>query len=159
MFLNRSDTNQPVQSQKMVRGSNVWIFKVEELYYQLSVAKTKALISSYCETDLRLCFRLCKLLVFPCSGSYVKRERRSLINKYMKLCALKRCTMHWFKLRFTFDIACHIKSGKFFAQLQMLDRLSCDIWTPIGNNFAPLVTYLQRKWNHAKQTRTRWLTR
>ena len=24
---------------------------------------------SYCEADLRLCFHLCRLLVFPCGGS------------------------------------------------------------------------------------------
>ena len=23
-----------------------------------------------CEADLRFCFRICRLLVFPCSGSY-----------------------------------------------------------------------------------------
>ena len=28
-------------------------------------------LRSYCEADLRLCFRLCMLLVFPCSGSYI----------------------------------------------------------------------------------------
>ena len=41
---------------------------------RIRVAKTKALISfavrSYCEADLRLCFHLCRLLVFPCGGSY-----------------------------------------------------------------------------------------
>ena len=31
----------------------------------IRVGKTKALIS-----DLRLCFRLCRLLVFPCGGSF-----------------------------------------------------------------------------------------
>ena len=32
-FLNRSDTNRPIQSQKMARGWKFWIKKVEELYY------------------------------------------------------------------------------------------------------------------------------
>ena len=27
--------------------------------------------TSHCEADLRLCFRLCRLLVFPCGGSNV----------------------------------------------------------------------------------------
>ena len=44
----------------------------------IHVAKTKAQISfmvtaklhGYREADLRLCFRLCKLLVFSCEGSY-----------------------------------------------------------------------------------------
>ena len=28
-------------------------------------------LRSYCEADLRLCFRLCGLLVFPCGGSVI----------------------------------------------------------------------------------------
>ena len=28
-------------------------------------------LRSYCEADLRLCFRLCRLLVFPLGGSFV----------------------------------------------------------------------------------------
>ena len=43
----------------------------------ICVAKTKALISfavrGYREADLRLCFRLCRLLVFPWGGSYQTR--------------------------------------------------------------------------------------
>ena len=35
----------------------------------ICVAKTKALISF--AVDLRLCFRLCRLLIFPCGGSNV----------------------------------------------------------------------------------------
>ena len=46
---NRSDTNQAVQAQKMARGWNFRIYKVEERYYLCSkticVAKTQALIS------------------------------------------------------------------------------------------------------------------
>ena len=64
-FPNRSDTNRPVQAQKQARSLKFWIYKVEKLYYPL--AKTKALIS---EADLRLCFRLCRSLDFPCGGSY-----------------------------------------------------------------------------------------
>ena len=38
----------------------------------MRVAKTKALISFavYCEADMHLCFRICRLLVFPFGGSY-----------------------------------------------------------------------------------------
>ena len=54
-FPNRSDTNRPVQSQKKS-------LKLEIPNCTIRVAKTKALIS---EADLRLCFRLCRLLVFP----------------------------------------------------------------------------------------------
>ena len=45
----------------------------------IRVAKTKAMIS-YCEADLRLCFRLCRLLVFPCGGSISKIPLRRLLH-------------------------------------------------------------------------------
>ena len=67
----RSDTNRAVlQSQKIVRGWKFWISKVEELYYPCSENKGTDQLRSYCEADLRLCFHLCRLLVFPCGGSY-----------------------------------------------------------------------------------------
>ena len=62
--LSRSDTNRAVQSQKMVRGLKFWIKKVEELYFPCSKNKGADQLCSYCEVDLRLCFRLCRLLVF-----------------------------------------------------------------------------------------------
>ena len=48
-FSNRSDTNQAAQSQKQARSLK---------------------FCGYREADLRLCFRLCILLVFPWCGSY-----------------------------------------------------------------------------------------
>ena len=55
----RSDTNRPVQSQKMARIS---------LRFQIRVVKTKAKgaeqLCSYCEADLRLCFHIGKNPVF-----------------------------------------------------------------------------------------------
>ena len=39
--------------------------------YPSSENKGADQLHSYCEADLRLCFRLCRLLVFPCGGSYV----------------------------------------------------------------------------------------
>ena len=65
----RSDTNQPVQSQKMDRGWKFWIKKVQELYYPCMENKGADQLCNYCEADLRICFRLCRLLVFPCGGS------------------------------------------------------------------------------------------
>ena len=62
-FLNRSDINEAVQAQKMTRGLKFWIYKEEELYYPCSENKGADQLSSYCEADLRLCFRKCKLLV------------------------------------------------------------------------------------------------
>ena len=68
-FPNRSDTNRPVQSQKTARSMK---FRIEEgLHYPCSENKGAAdQLRSYCEANLRLCFRLCRLLVFPWGGSY-----------------------------------------------------------------------------------------
>ena len=68
----RSDTNWAVQSQKMARGWKFQIQEEEELYYPCSENKGADQLRSYCEADLRLCFRLCRLLVFPCSGSFME---------------------------------------------------------------------------------------
>ena len=65
----RSDTNRAVQSQKMVRGWKFWNYNVEELYYPCSEIKGADQLRSYFEADLRLCFHLCRFLVFPCGGS------------------------------------------------------------------------------------------
>ena len=67
---NRSDINQPVQSQKQARSMKFWIKEEEGLYYMCSENKGADQLSSYCTADLRLCFHLCKLLVFSCGGSY-----------------------------------------------------------------------------------------
>ena len=56
----RSYINRAVQSQKMVRGWKFWIRRVDELYYPCSENKG---------ADLRLCFRLYRLFVYPCGGS------------------------------------------------------------------------------------------
>ena len=56
-FLNRSDTNQAAQSQKRAIGLKFWSYVEEELYYPSSENKGA--------DQLRLCFRICSLLVFP----------------------------------------------------------------------------------------------
>ena len=70
-FLNRSDTNRPVQSQQMAGGLKFWIWKEEELYYPCSENKGADQLRGYREADLRLCFRLCTLLVFSWGGSFL----------------------------------------------------------------------------------------
>ena len=65
----RFDTNRPVQSQKKARSLKLWIKVEKELSYPCSENKGADQLRSYCEADLRLCFRLCRLLVFPCGGS------------------------------------------------------------------------------------------
>ena len=59
-FSNRSNTKRDVLTQKLETG-NFGFGK--ERNCTIHVAKTKALIST-CEADLRLCFRICKMLVF-----------------------------------------------------------------------------------------------
>ena len=59
-----SDTNRSVQSQKQARGLKFWLQVEEELYYLCSENKGADQLRSYCEADLRLCFRIGKNLVF-----------------------------------------------------------------------------------------------
>ena len=68
--MSRSDTNRPVQAQKIARSSKFWSYVEEELYYPCSENKGADQLRGYREADLRLCFRLCRLLVFPVGGSY-----------------------------------------------------------------------------------------
>ena len=63
-FLTRSDTDQAVQLQKMARGLKLRIKKVEGLYYLCSENKDADQLRGYREADLRLCFLICKTLVF-----------------------------------------------------------------------------------------------
>ena len=54
----------PVQLQKMARGLEFWIQEEEELYCSCSENKGADQLGSYCEADLRLCFRIDKNPVF-----------------------------------------------------------------------------------------------
>ena len=56
-FLNRSNTNRAVQAQKQARSLKFQIKEEEEVYYPSSENKGA-------DHDLRLCFRICRLLVF-----------------------------------------------------------------------------------------------
>ena len=64
-----SDTNQAVQLQKMARGLK---FRMG-LYYLCSENKGADQLSGYREADLRLCFRICKMLVFSLRGSFLTK--------------------------------------------------------------------------------------
>ena len=70
-FPNRYDTNRPVQAQKRARSLKFRIEVEEELYYTSSENKGADQLRGYREAGLRLCFRLCRLLVFPRGGSSV----------------------------------------------------------------------------------------
>ena len=73
-FPKRSDTNRPVQLQKQARSLKFRIKVEEELYYPSSENKGADQLRGYREADLRLCFRLCRLLVFPCGGSFYDKN-------------------------------------------------------------------------------------
>ena len=64
-FPNRSDTNRPVQVQEQTRSLKFWNQVEKELYYPTSGNKGADQLRGSREADLRLCFRLCRLLVFP----------------------------------------------------------------------------------------------
>ena len=68
-FPTRSDINQPVQSQKRARSLKFRIKVEEELYYLSSENKGADQLRGYREADRRLCFRICRLLVFSHGGS------------------------------------------------------------------------------------------
>ena len=63
-FLTWSDTNQAVQLLKMARGWKFRIYKVEGLYCLCSENKGADQLRGHRKADLRLCFRICKMLVF-----------------------------------------------------------------------------------------------
>ena len=63
-FSNRSDTNRPVQAQIRARSFKFWMKEEEGLYYPGRENKGADQLRGYCEADLHLCFRLCRLLVF-----------------------------------------------------------------------------------------------
>ena len=64
LVLTRSDTNRAVQSQKIARSLKFRMKEEEGLYYPCSENKGADQLRSYCEAGLRLCFRVCRLLVF-----------------------------------------------------------------------------------------------
>ena len=63
-ILTRSDTNQAVQLLEMARSLKFRISEVEGLYYLCSENKGADQLRGYREADLRLCLRICKMLVF-----------------------------------------------------------------------------------------------
>ena len=79
-FPNRHDTNRPVQAQKRARNMKFRIYVEEEFYYQRSENKGADQLRGYREADLRLCFRLCRLLVFPRGGSNIIDDRGRYSN-------------------------------------------------------------------------------
>ena len=60
------------------------------MYHPCSENKGADQLRGYREADLRLCFRICRLLVFPCGGSFIYRnESYCNYNAKFKLLELK----------------------------------------------------------------------
>ena len=57
------------------------------MYHPSSEKKGADQLRSYCEADLRLCFRLCRLSVFPCGGSYYNMfKQNNTITTWKRFC-------------------------------------------------------------------------
>ena len=93
--LTSSDTNRPVQSGKQSRSLKLPILEGEKLYYACSETKGADQLHSFCEADLRLCFRLGKNLVFSRCGSYFPNEDvfscRVALTGTCFLCLYSKC--------------------------------------------------------------------
>ena len=63
-FPTRSDTNQALQPQKMARGLKIKIYKDDGLYYLCKENIGADQLRGYHAADLRLCFQICKKMVF-----------------------------------------------------------------------------------------------
>ena len=70
--MNVVSEHQAVQSQKRARRLKLWIQVEEELYYPCSENKGADQVRGNREADLRLCFCICRLSIFPRGGSFVK---------------------------------------------------------------------------------------
>ena len=80
----RSDTNRPVQLQKQARSLTFWSYVDEDMYYPSSENKGADQLLGYREADLRLCFRICRLLVFSWGDSLLRCFRS-------KECTFRNC--------------------------------------------------------------------
>ena len=60
-------------------------YQISRYYYLCSENKGADQLHSYCEADMCLCFRLCRLLVIPSGGSYDDVYSRYLDNNLLEL--------------------------------------------------------------------------
>ena len=70
-FPNRFDPNRPVRPQKMARSLKFRIKEEEKLYHPCNENKGADQLRRYCEADLRLSFRIYKMLVYLQCGSFI----------------------------------------------------------------------------------------
>ena len=91
-FPNMSDTNRPVQAQKTDRSLKSGIKVEEELYYPSTENKGADQLHGHREADLRLCFRLCRLLFFSRGGSNNRPLKKVNSNKDSKIIGVQNRT-------------------------------------------------------------------
>ena len=65
----------------MARGLKICINEEKGLYYPCRENKSADQLRGYREADLRLCFRICKKLVFSRRGSFISTEAGSLFGQ------------------------------------------------------------------------------
>ena len=94
-----------MQSQKQVRSLKFRI--LEGSYYLCSENKGADQLCSYCTADLRLCFLLCRLLVFPCGGSnHIKFQVSSHFVARSVVCVEPRIVRNSRKTALNFVMRC-----------------------------------------------------
>ena len=95
-FPNKSDTNRSVEAQKRARSLKFRISVEEELYYPKSENKGADQLRGYREADLRLCFRLCRLLFFSGGGSFFKifKYYKAYFASVLDMCVLLYATAY-----------------------------------------------------------------
>ena len=76
------------------------------MYYPCSENKGADQLRSYCEADLRLCFRICRLLVFPCTGSFYNFSLLGIIvfTANIKVIIVLRLRSEVLKISATFNL-------------------------------------------------------
>ena len=86
----------------MARGLKFHIKEVEELYYLCSENKGADQLRGYHEADLRLCFRICKKLVFSRRGSHNTHLNEATVqlirSKFLNLQTLRRIGCNYPKI-------------------------------------------------------------
>ena len=78
-------------------------------------------LRSYCEADLRLCFCLCRLLVFPCGGS-----NNTLSESFGKYVFLDLRLEFLYALSILYSLSSILYSISAFLQVQMINEERID---------------------------------
>ena len=96
------------------------------MYYLCSENKGADQLRGYLEADLRLCFRICRLLVFPCGGS--NSEGYSGFYKDI-VCRVQLTTKHFILTQIIVleEVIWHIFGRLSFYQHLILSHSACQL--------------------------------